>query len=147
MLRSSVGCSGAKRLAPLLLSIGILCVGNTVDAYAAYTTVDVDAWDYERSDALEDQISVQGDVEYEPPADLKGADERIPDVDYSNQLEQEEEEVVKTSEPEVVSEPAVTTELQSEGKSSSAGVIVCIVIAIVIAALITMKKVRQHGKK
>lgn len=147
MLQGSVGYSGAKKLAPLLLSIGILCAGNTVDAYAAYTTVDVDAWDYERSDALEDQISVQGDVEYEPPADLKGADERIPDVDYSNQLEPEEEEVVETSEPEVVSEPAVTAELPSEEKSSNVGIVVCIVIAIAIVALITVKKVRQHGKK
>lgn len=147
MLRGSVGYSGAKKLAPLLLSIGILCAGNTVDTYAAYTTVDVDTWDYERSDALEDQISVQGDVEYEPPADLKGADERIPDVDYSNQLEPEEEEVVETSEPEVVSEPAVTAELPSEEKSSNVGIIVCIVIAIAIVALITVKKVCQHGKK
>ncbi len=147
MLRGSVRCSGAKRLAPLLLSIGILCAGNTVDVYAAYTTVDVDAWDYERSDALEDQISVHGDVEYEPPADLKGADDRIPDVDYSNQLEQEDDEVAETHEPEVVSEPAVTTELPSEEKSSSAGVVVCIVAVIALAVLITVKKVRLHGKK
>lgn len=109
------------RAACLLTFAFVMTAGGfppVVSQAGEYTSIDVDSWDYDRTEALENQISVQGDVEYEPPADLDTSGTVNLDVDYSNQM------VDETKEPEEkVTQSAVTVENtesepeQVEGKS------------------------------
>lgn len=115
MTLSNVGGTGMRNRAvktACLVSLAfVMTVGvnvPTVIFASDYASIDVDSWDYNRAESLENQISVQGDVEYEPPDDLDTSGRAELNVDYSNQMSTDSE--IKKPESEIAAEAAVSAD-------------------------------------
>ena len=138
--------SRGRKLLPLFALMvtmtGALTTGAPVYA-DEYTKVDVDTWDYDRTESLESQIRVDSDVEYDPPDDLDDGESGSLEVDYSNQTQ--EEEVVEKNETkaEVATATAVTpSAIEAEDKESMLPAIITVAIACVAVAVILLRSGR-----
>lgn len=131
-----------KKLTVLILSL-IMAVGSpTAITFAAngYTEIDIDAWDYDRTEELKNQVSVHGEVEYEPPDSVSVTTGGSYEFVYPESVADDMEVVSKTSQAAItVSQPAIVSAEPGKEINLLLGIII-IGASLIVGVVVTIKR-------